>query len=130
MNRVGLTVAGVVFIVIGLYYGVEWLRFVSGSQVTTAVVERVESMGTGKSGIETDVYYSYRDSQGQLHKGKDNVDGTPPCKKGDVVNVEYLRNNPQVSRLYHNRRWWYSIGFLVAGIIIAFNPFGVRDIIG
>jgi len=93
--------------------------------VTTAVVERVEEKAHIKSGVETDVYYIYKDKKSIIHQGKDNIDGNTHLRAGDRVKIEHLKNHPDSSKIHHNRPWWYGLLCLVLGGTILFNPFGI-----
>ena len=83
--------------------------------------------------IETDVYYTHKDSKGIIHQGKDNIDGTTHLRPGGRVKIEYLKSHPDSSKIHHNRPWWYGVLFTVLGGTILFESlwhhgaYGIRE---
>ncbi|HLW64682.1 MAG TPA: DUF3592 domain-containing protein [Gemmataceae bacterium] len=113
---------GTIFVLVGYFVRQNEEEYAKNGIASNATVtgkdQRMEPPTGQKGGprVTYTLHYRYQDAQGQTHDGGDSVDANfwNQYQKGQAVQIEYLRDRPERSRITVGRSFFQKWGYILA----------------
>jgi hypothetical protein len=129
---------GIIFLAVGYFVRQTEEDYAKKGVAAVATVthkdQRTEPPSGQKGGprITYTLHYRYQDAQGQMHDGGDNVEVNVwnQYQKGQALQIEYLSDKPERSRIAVGRSFFQKWGYILAlaggsALIIGVLVFGI-----